>query len=363
MKPSPEMRYVPVRFPYSVIGVPKGCRVAREVFSEDVTRAGIEVARPEDARVAFRVRYPADNRLRYVYPDQPLSDEDHRASSRIEIIRYDGRFWWPIRYAGEGDYYVLDLQQVLDELESLHVDILNMIPLKLPKFKSHPLQMRSISEDRSGHALAVAQRSVTENLLICGDRIYARGGEPIYTQLSHGRARTWEIAVVDPGFSRLINPDRIGERRSFFDLHWEWWVQDAFRNGLLWRADMIEHVEGLAHRMQREIPTIEVVGNDPPSEDTERIVIDALFRRAILLNDRFYFKADEILSNAFQRSTDEATTKTRRAALHKYFRASREVLGWKPMIKLHNQFRTYETSMAREPLAQQDEEALASLAP
>ena len=363
MKPFPTMRYVPVRFPYSVVGVPKGCRVAREVFSEDVTSAGIEVAQPEDTRVAFRVRYPADNRLRYACPDRPLSDEEHRASSRIEIVRYDGKFWWPIRYAGEGRYYVLSLQQVLDQLEHLHVDILNMLPLRLPKFESHPLQMRSIFEDRSGNAVAIAQRSVTENLLICGDRIYARGGEPIYTKISHGRARTWEIAVVDPGFSRLTYPARIGECRSWFGLHWEWCVQDAFRDGLVWRADMLEQVEGLSHRMQTTIPTIEVTGGAPPSDNMERIVVDALFRRAVLLNDLFHHKADEVLSNAFERPICEDTTEVRRAALREYFGSAREVHGWKPMIKLHDQFHSYEGLTRREPLAPQDEEALGLLAP
>lgn len=357
----PEVRYVPVRYPYSVVGVPKRCRIAREVFSEDVDSAGIEVARSGDTEVAFRVRYPADNRLRYVYPGDPVSEEETRASSLIEIIRYDGRLWWPIRCAGEGAYIELSLQQVLDQLEGLTVDILNMLPLKLPKFEKHPLRMRSILEDRSGHALAVVQRSVAENLLICGDRIFARGGAPIYTKISHGRARTWEIAVVDPGFSRLINPDRIGERRSRFDQHWDWCVQDALRRRQFWRADMFEHVSRLAHPMQPEIPTIEVV-DDQVSEDTDRIVIDAIFRRAVALNDRFYLKSDEIFSDAFG-GTEEETTRFRRAGLHKYFSSSREVLRWKPMVQLRKQFRAHETAMARGHFAQEDEEALASLAP
>jgi hypothetical protein len=362
MKPLPKMRYVPVTFPYSVVGVPKGCRVEREAFSEDQTSAGIEVARPADTRVAFRVQYPADNRLRYVYPDQPLSDEDYRARSRIEIIRYGGNFWWPIRTSGKGRYDVLSLQQALEQLESLHVDILNMIPLKLPKFERHPLQMRSISEDRSGQAEAVAQRAVAENLLICGDRIYARGGEPIYIKVSHGRSRTWEMAVVDPGFSRRIDPDKIGERRSPFDQYLEWWVQDAFRNGLLWRADMVEHVESLAHRMQSDIPTIDVIGTDPPSEDTNRVVTDALFRRAMLLVDRFYREADAILSKASEiRSIDEETTEARRRGLREFFGTPREVHAWKPMMTLHEQFRRFEGKMGSELLSPEDEEALVSL--
>jgi hypothetical protein len=43
----PDRRGVAVTFPYSVVGVPKGCRVKREVFTWGETSATIDVARPE----------------------------------------------------------------------------------------------------------------------------------------------------------------------------------------------------------------------------------------------------------------------------------------------------------------------------
>jgi hypothetical protein len=359
----PDRRVVAVTFPYSVVGVPTGCRVERQVFTWGETKATIDVARPEDTRVAFRVRYPADNLLRYVYPGKLISDEFHRTGSQIEIIGYDGKFWWPVNAGCEKTRYgVLDQSQVLGQLEHATCNILNIFPMEvLKKCVRPPLRMRSTSEDRSGQGEAIAQRIVVENLLICGDRIFARGGEPVYVKITYGRNRTWEMSVVDPGFSRRVNPDKVGERPDF-DEYANWWVQDAFCDGRLWHAGMRGQVESAAHRMQADIPMIQAVGIDPSTEDTNHIVIDALFRRTMLLVDRFYRKSDAMLLKASEiRSTDEETTMARREAMHEFFGSSRAVHAWTPMMKLWEQFQRFDCSTSPGQLAPEDEEALASL--
>jgi hypothetical protein len=61
-------------------------------------------------------------------------------------------------------------------------------------------------------------------------------------------------------------------------------------------------------------------------------VTDALFRRAMLLVDRFYREADAILSKASEiRSIDEETTEARRRGLREFFGTPREVLAEPPL--------------------------------
>jgi hypothetical protein len=354
-------RYVTVKFPYSVVGVQKGFRVEGEVFAWGETSAAIEVARLEDTQLAFRVHYPADNPLRYVYPSAPAPEDGHRAASRIEIIRYEGKFWWPVKSGiAKTRYDVLSPSDALGQLEFMNCDILNITP-PAANFGRSPLQMRSISEDRTGQGEASAQRIVAENLLICGNRIYARGGEPLYVKLSHGRSRTWEVAVVDPGFCRRLNQAKIGER-SRFDQYYEWWIQDAFCNGLFWRANMRDIVEGLAHPMQTDIPTIKAVSTEPSVDNTNRIVTDALFRKAITLLNHFYPKGDSMLSKACAiQMSDQKTTAARRAALQEFFRTPSELHDWKPMTTLREQFRRFDSATSPGLLAPEDELALDAL--
>jgi hypothetical protein len=182
---------VPAVFPFDLNGIQKGCRLEHKFWSLGRTHARIHVAKAEDAHVAFRVRYPADYPHRYACPKDPLLESDARAASVVEIIRYDAKCWWPIKSGdAKARYATLTLSEALGQLEHGDRDILNSRGLDLVK----PLPpMRSVSESSEGHKEAVAQRAVSENMLIWSDRIYARGGEPAYAMIDYGGGGVTEI--------------------------------------------------------------------------------------------------------------------------------------------------------------------------
>jgi hypothetical protein len=351
-----KMKTVNVAFPYALTGVPKGSRRVREMLVWGSTTAVIRMAAPAEMQVAFRVEFPGDKPLRYVLPDA------RRSTPPVILIRhYEETLWWPLKIDQYNDSVVLDL---MHQLDSKYDDLLNMLPAGVAVSTVTPRpQMRSVEKDGLGLAEAFVQRTVYENLLICRNKVFVRGGAPVYVKNSFGRKRSWEIQAVDPGPDRAARTVNVGLRTKF-DFYTDWWVQDAFRKGLLWRADMHEVASAAAHSMQNTMPTIETFSDEAPAEDMSLVVLDALFRETLLWAEECpqLHPFIDRLALGLEETTDEDTNTRRRVALCDFFNAIDDMDSWPKLAEIQLLLERLERAYwATYRFASEDYEALSSL--
>lgn len=354
------MKSVSVTFPYWLTGIPKACRRVREMLVWGSTCAVIPMASRSDVeQVAFRVEFPYNNRLRYVVPTIPAMYRMRHATEEILIFSYQGKLWWPLKIDRDRSRcdrgVVLDL---LEQLDSRHHDLLNMLPPGVSPTTVIPRpQMRSVEKNGCGSAEAFVQRTLYENLLICGDRVYVRGGAPLFVKNCLGHKRTWEIQVVDPGPDRAAHPVLIGLRTGV-DVHTDWWAQAALREGSFWRADLGDLATAAAHRTQITMPRIEICDDTVLSENSRALVLDAIFREALQIAE--YWRDSPLvdrLAPGLEETTNKDTTTRRRAALSQFFQALAEMHLSPGMIKFRDIFLRFDNTF----LAPEDEGALSSL--
>jgi hypothetical protein len=89
------MTAVGVSFPYALICIPKGCRKVHDLLVWGWTTAAIRTIPAEDAQLAFRLRYPSDRMLRYIWPRKMADHPDRLRAATVELLRYGGSIWWP----------------------------------------------------------------------------------------------------------------------------------------------------------------------------------------------------------------------------------------------------------------------------
>jgi len=359
------MTAVGVSFPYRLTCIPKGCRNLQDLLVWGWTTAAIRTVSAHEAGAAFRLRFPSDRMLRYVWPKKMANHPDRLKAATVDLLRYGDAIWWPwLHRSGfsRTRYDIGSPTRLFDELAEGEADLLGMSPT--PTWRANIAarpEVRSIVEDDCDVATAMVQRKVFENFLICGDRVYVRGGDPVYVRNARGHRRFWEIEVASVGADRSVDPRPTGIDDPPFG-HMDWGVQRAFRDGALWRADMRDLAKSATHPMQERIPTIEVIGAEPPADHTLAAVIDAIFREALDLT-RTYGSLDdleELLEPGIEVTGDADTTRRRRTALRDFFGAATEAGA--RLAEVRKQFLRFERAVPdTERLAPEDEQALGSL--
>jgi hypothetical protein len=353
-----------VAFPYLLTCVPKGCRKIRELLVWGWTTAAIRTIPVAEAQSAFRLRFPADRMLRYAWPRKMADDPRTLAAATVDLIRYDDALWWPWKFSfGISRYDIGSPAALCKELVEGALDPLGVSPIHVGKatIVSRP-DVRSVLNDCRDEATARVHRKVFENFLICGDRVYIRGGDPVYVKNRHERERTWEIQIASVGADRSVDP-RLSNIADPPGAYVDRSVQRAFREGLLWRADMHDLASSAAHAMQGRIPTIEVIGSEAPADHTLSVVLDAIFREALeaMRTDRPSERCEAFLAPGVPHTTDEDTTWRRRRALRDFF----DGIGTKEaarLIEVRSQFLRFERAVSQvSSLAPEDDEALRSL--
>lgn len=356
---------VGVSFPYRLTCIPKGCRNERDLLVWGWTTAAMRTISAEEAEPAFRLRFPSDRMLRYVWPKKMADHPDRLKAATICLIRFDDAVWWPwLSSSGfrRTRYDIGSPARLFEDLAEGRLDLLGMSPIQTSRTEilTRP-DVRSIVKDDRDEATAMVQRKVFENFLICGDRVYVRGGDPVYVRNARGHKRFWEIEIASVGTDRAVDPRLTGIDDPPFG-HMDWGVQRAFREGALWRADMRDLAKSAAHPMQGRIPTIEVFGAEQPADHTLAAVIDAIFREALDLA-RTYGSLDgleELLEPGIEETGDADTTWRRRMALRDFFGAAPDA-GAK-LGEVRNQFLRFERAVPDNArLAPEDEQALDAL--
>jgi hypothetical protein len=278
------MKAVSVEFPYKLRGIPKGHRRVRDVLVWGHTNAVIPTASPSDmpeAKAAFRLELTNDNRHRYVERRQGLLQMSS-AKEEVLIFRHQGNLWWPLKIERDRVRLGLsNLPDVLDQLVSREHDLLNMLPPRISHSAVVPRpEMQSVENDGCGLATAFVQRTIHENLLICDNTVFRRGGAPVFVKNRLSPKRSWQIQAVDPGPDRAARPVLLGSRTNF-DIRTDWWIQAALREGLFWGADMGDRAKAAAHRTQIALPTVEIYEDEALSFNPSTMVLDAIFRYAL----------------------------------------------------------------------------------
>lgn len=174
------------------------------------------------------------------------------------------------------------------------------------------------------------------------------------------RTRLDRLQAVDPGPDRAARTVQVGLRTEF-DVFTDWWVQAAFREGLMWQADMHQAASMAAHRTQVRMSTIETSGEEVVADNTSRVVLDAIFRETLLWAEECpqLHPFIDRLASGLEETTDDDTSTRRLAALTKFFRATADLFPEPTPIHLH--FERFESAcMAEYRFSPEDYDALSS---
>jgi hypothetical protein len=275
------LRPIDIRFPYLASIVPEGRREVRTTVVGATTTAAVPCVAPDETRVAFRISYTERDAWPLLHPrKQNLGNPSGflRRATTLTIIEYGGAIWWPLSLDGGFCYpgpLATDAECVewmssgyafwYREGTSAHVS------------RDATVSARGFVEDGHDAALADVLRQVSENLLVCGSQWYVRGGVPVFVKRLYRSGKVWEIDVADPG------PDRaIGDASAFTASLRNFVSNDeAFRSNPVWSALQHETAAREAHRLQPEVPNIEVLMPDLVADRRVAIRADALLRRSL----------------------------------------------------------------------------------
>ncbi|WP_398467384.1 hypothetical protein [Tardiphaga sp.] len=271
------VRAVRVTYPYRLTCVPKGSRNERTLLVKGETTAAISVVEKADVIPAYRLHYPADAPVRFTWPRAKIGKAWFQERADIELVRHADKLWWPWRDIHSASRYAVStIDRLVETLAEGGEDILALLPAGMNAEIVQRPAVRSVSFDEIDIAAARVQRKIFENFLIVEERLYVRGGEPVYLKNHRGRARTWEIQIASVGADRAIDPRQLGiDPPGDQD---EFRVQESFADGSFWMPHMHDAAKAAAHRMQADVPTIEIIG-ESVQLDRAAITIDAIFRR------------------------------------------------------------------------------------
>lgn len=274
---------VPLGFTYRLDYIPKGAQKPRAGLFRGADTAVVRHIDPDEAKLAFRVSQPELDILPLARPRTKRRTpwEFKREAMKFEILFYDGCIWWPNVYEPYGtesrstsaeeclrsikDDRSFFGAQAIDEC----YDVATMIP-----------PIRELIADESGERLAQAQRKTYENVLVCGDDAYFRGGMPIYFRNCHGKKSVWEIDIASVGPHRHGDP-RYGGLRSEPGSFVRHQTEIALGKGHFWLADDRQAAVDAGHHRQSAFPTIEVLMPELISEVRRHVKLDTLFPEVV----------------------------------------------------------------------------------
>lgn len=355
------VRTVHVTYPYRLTCVPKASRNERTLLVNGETTAAIPVVAPGEVVPAYRLHYPADAPVRFVWPRKKIGKAWFQKSADIELVRHAGKLWWPWRNIHSASRYeVGTIDRLVETLAEGGDDVLAMLPAGMNGEVVDRPAVRQVTLDEVDIAAARVQRKTFENFLIAGDRLYVRGGEPVYVKNHRGRSKTWEIQIASVGADRTIDPRHLGTDDPPGD-QTDFRVQESFADGSFWIADMHNAAKAAAHRMQADIPLIEVVG-ERGQVDRAAVMIDAIFRRTVdmVRLDRWLQPlAKSMMKCGEESGSDDALTFVRASVVHSIL--AKDLHRPRQYSNLARQFARFERNHAKTmSFSAEDDDALNS---
>jgi hypothetical protein len=169
---------VSVGFPFQREFIPRKCRLARTEWFRAKGSALVRVIELREADPAFIVNFPR----RTWYSTTGLRT---LSESSLNLLHYDGAIWWPL-FIWEGDrspHHEIPTDGFFSILDEQY-DLFGFIPdVGVISYDRRAFEYaREICRDDEERNLAVVVRKVRENFLICDDRVFIRGGAPVYTR-------------------------------------------------------------------------------------------------------------------------------------------------------------------------------------
>jgi len=346
-----KLRPITMEFPYLRTFVPRRCRNERtEVFKATATGA-VRSVTTEEASNAFRISFPERDARKFYRPRSRLGHASHylRSAAVLTVIRYDDTFWWPIR-SGDGMTYPgtpVCVERCLQEIEQGWT-LRDIAPVskETPAHSGKAENARSSISDGHDAALAMSQRKIYENFLICGRRIYVRGGPPVYVKRPYWKS-IWEIDVADSGFDRAIDPLEHGLDNGWDRRHDE----EAFRSGEVWLADQRAAAEAAVNVAQLEVPLIEVLMPEPIADVRVQVRVDAFVRETLEMfrqpfcdrwnAKRFLAHRKRLLSISGREGDDRTITSRRLNALRTFFGRDPRCDGCSHLAELKADFKRF----------------------
>ncbi|OSJ32531.1 hypothetical protein BSZ19_18435 [Bradyrhizobium japonicum] len=256
-------------FPFNCTFVPKGCRVPREERVTSRRLLSIPTLNENEVKVAYRI-----------------TQTEHEP---VRILSFEGQLWWPLNFGYE---FCLQESWAEDFLEQLETDatwVFHFLkssndPWRYRSFDE--VVVRSLEKSDEDQVLARIQRTISEHILIVGDRVFGRGGQPLYLCEPPGRRtsrrRRPEFAgtrVASAGADRAADyVDR--DFREAAGCFGDDWVQERLRRGEFHLIDQVEATLFGPPLYGLPAPTIERLAAPCEPFDAETIRLDALFRQA-----------------------------------------------------------------------------------
>jgi len=179
-------KLVEVLVPWRAELIPRGCRNLRPVCVGETIHVAIRAPAPDEARIAFRIS------CKY------LRQKNIPPGGRTQVVHCDGALWWPISPSTE-DVRSPDYRSPVNEdkyIDALRLERClalgthDLLALRSDQAMDHEFLVpfhklpivRVWKEDNRIQNSALAQRRVSENLMIWKGQAYARAGEPTYVQ-------------------------------------------------------------------------------------------------------------------------------------------------------------------------------------
>ena len=248
-----------ISVPFCANVVPKGCRSARDVWFFDDVEAEIRVV---DAETAFRVSFPKSRRFE---------------ANRLDVIFFEGRYWWPFHFDDERSCLRGTVGNTLRKFRTGGGDLLGLrgAAQKFPTARLADVPPREILSSNFDAAAEIARQKIASNILICHQRIYQLGGEPVWIQRHGGRAPKIGIASVGAYRDRTGDP-KLGREVGHFQ-HDD--VQQCLGWGRFWFAHERDTLMDWMGRTQKDelLPGIDASSDCLPRVPRKQVQLDALF--------------------------------------------------------------------------------------
>lgn len=252
---------VPVAFPYQSEFIPKGGRKSRTAYLRGDGYAALRKVERAALRPAFRLVFPRETEKK------PLT---------LNILWFENTLWWPLPnwfFPGRSQTN----KQFVAELARGR-DIFGFNCSRKPTLPA--VETKVVIRDNREHALALLQRKLSDNILLCGNFTYAAGGEPVYVQ-ERTRGGNWITSIANISAERSAGPAsglRNPPGREFHS------TKQALRQGAFQLADQRGLAEWASSRRSipaKTMPVIEVLMPEAMRASADQVRLDELFRFAV----------------------------------------------------------------------------------
>jgi hypothetical protein len=128
----------------------------------------------------------------------------------VEILQWDDKLWWPMYF--DGSQQAATLAQLQAKLEDREYDLLGLgtsAPFERATTRFDHLPVREVLRNTTEAVLNRAFGKLQDNVLICAENAYARGGVPLYLPPVGPSSTPWlpGPSFVNSGAGRSIDPD------------------------------------------------------------------------------------------------------------------------------------------------------------